>query len=183
MHQKSQSYDVRFLRYEVRQTEIFAIFGYFLPFYYPRPLMILKIKILKKKKKKKMLEDIILLYIHVYNEWRSYDIWFLKYKVRQTETVVILGHFLPFQSPDNPENQNFKIEKESPGDITILHIFTINYNQMIYGSWDMERNRQNSLSFWTVICPFTPYGPRESKFRKDEKHTGRYYHLTNVYHK
>ena len=137
----------------------------------------------KKKEKKKVSGDIILLCIHVYIEWRSYDIWFLKYKVRQIEIVVILGHFLPFQSPDNPENQNFKIEKESPGDITILHIFTINYNHMIYGSWDMEHNPQNSLSFWTVICLFTPYGSRESKFRKDEKHTGRYYHLTNVYHK
>ena len=28
----------------------------------------------------------------------------LKYKVRQAETFVILGNFLPFQSPDNPKN-------------------------------------------------------------------------------
>ena len=38
----------------------------------------------------------------------SFDIWFLKYKVRQTE---ILGHFLPFQPLDSLENQNFSIEK------------------------------------------------------------------------
>ena len=55
--------------------------------------------------------DIILLFIHVNHKWRSYDIWFLLYKVPQTEIFVILGHFLPFQSPDNQENQNFKIEK------------------------------------------------------------------------
>ena len=68
-------------------------------------------------------------------------IWFLKYKVQQTEIFVILGHFLPFQLPDNhPENQNFKIEKKKQkqkqkktGDI-ISHICTINDNHMMYGS-------------------------------------------------
>ena len=54
---------------------------------------------------------------------------------------------------------------------------------MMYGSWDMERNRQDFLSFWTDFCPFTPYGPRKSKFLKHQKKTGRYYHFTNVYHK
>ena len=77
--------------------------------------------------------DIILLHIHVYHNWRSYDIWFQKYKVRQTEIFVILGHFLLFQLPDNKENQNFKIEKTS-GDIIILHICTTNENHMMYGS-------------------------------------------------
>ena len=41
-----------------------------------------------------------------------YDIWFLKCKVQQTEIFVILGHFLSFQPTENPENQNFKIEKK-----------------------------------------------------------------------
>ena len=35
VHQKPQSHEVRFLRYGMRQTEIFVIFGYFLPFYPP----------------------------------------------------------------------------------------------------------------------------------------------------
>ena len=41
-------------------------------------------------------------------------IWYmvLKYKVWQTETFVILSNFLPFQPPDKPEIQNFKIEKK-----------------------------------------------------------------------
>ena len=68
-------------------------------------------KILKKMKK--MPGDIILLYIHVYHKWRSYDIWFLKYKVWQTEIFDIFSHFLPFQSLDNLENQNFNIEKST----------------------------------------------------------------------
>ena len=67
----------------------------------------------KKRKKKKMHGDIILWYIYMYHKWRSYDIWFLKYKVQQTEIFDILGHFLPFQLHDNLENQNFNIEKSS----------------------------------------------------------------------
>ena len=60
VHQKSQSYDVRFLRYGVRQS----FWAIFCPF--TSPLMILNIKILKKMKK--MPGDIILLYIHVYHK-------------------------------------------------------------------------------------------------------------------
>ena len=25
---------------------------------------------------------------------------------------------------------------------------------MMYGYWDIEQDRQNSLSFWTIFCPF-----------------------------
>ena len=27
---------------------------------------------------------------------------------------------------------------------------------MTYGSWDMEHNREDFLSFWTIFCPLTP---------------------------
>ena len=110
-HQKSQSYDIRFMRYGARQTKNFVPLCHFLPFYLPSPLMITNIKILKKMKK--MTGDIILSCKHVYHKWRSYDIWFPKYKVRQTEIFDILGHFLPFQLHDNLENQNFNIEKST----------------------------------------------------------------------
>ena len=53
-------------------------------------------------------------------------------KLQQTEIFVILGNSLPFQPPENLENQNFNIEK-TPGDI-ILQICTINCNHMMYGS-------------------------------------------------
>ena len=150
VYQKSQSYDARFLRYGVRQTEFFVILGH-LFVTLPPPPSPQKSKFWKKMKK--MPGDIILLYKHVYHKWRSCDISFLKYKVRQTEIFVILGYFLPFQSPDNQENQN----------IIILHIFTINDNHLIYGSWDMEHDRQNFLSFWTFFCPFIPLWTQKIK--------------------
>ena len=42
------------------------------------------------------------------------------------------GHFLPFYAPNNPKNQNFEKMKKTPGDITILHMCTINDNHMMY---------------------------------------------------
>ena len=49
---------------------------------------------------------------------------------------------------------------------------TINENRMMYGSWDMKRDGQNFLSFWTVFCPFTPRTTQKSKFLKTEKLSG-----------
>ena len=52
----------------------------------------------------------------------------------ETSFFVILGHFLPFDPPKNPKNQNFEKNKKKPGDIIILHLCTINDNHMMYGS-------------------------------------------------
>ena len=61
--------------------------------------------------------------------------------------------------------------KKLSGNIIILHMCTINDNHMIYGSWDMERHRQNLLSFWTVFCPFTPLTTRRIKILKKMRKT------------
>ena len=56
------------------------------------------------------------------------------------------------------------------GDIITLHICTKNHNHMRYGSWDMECDRQNFLSLWTVFCPFTPPMDQENQhFEKMKK--------------
>ena len=42
----------------------------------------------------------------------------------------------------------------------------------MYGSWDMEQDRHNFLSFWTIFYPFTlkkKKTPKKSKFWKNEK--------------
>ena len=94
------------------------------------------------KKKKQMPGNIIFLNINVYHKWRSYDTRFLKYKVREAETFLILGHFLPSQPLTTRKIKILKLKK-TLGDIIILHIYTINNNHMIYSSWDMEHDRQN----------------------------------------
>ena len=48
----------------------------------------------------------------------------------------------------------------------------------------MECNRQNFLTFWTIVCPFTPpNNPENQNFEKNEKTAHRYYHFTQVYYK
>ena len=92
-------------------------------------------------------------------------------------------HFGPFFCPFSPLT-TWKIKilklKKTPGDIIILHICTINDSHMMYGSWDMECNGHNFLSFWTVFFPLTTL---KIKILKKWKNTWRYYHFTNVYHK
>ena len=42
------------------------------------------------------------------------------------------------------------------------------------------------FSSWTIFCPFTPtptYGPRKSKFWKNERNAWRYHHFITVYTK
>ena len=90
--------------------------------------------------------------------------------------------FCPFNPLTTRKIKILKL-KQTPADIIILHISTINNNHMIHGSWDMDHDRHNFLSFWTVFGPFTPYESRQSKLWKDDKNTWRYYHFTNVYHK
>ena len=50
------------------------------------------------------------------------------------KNFVILGHFLRFYPPNNPENQNFEKMKRKSGDVIILHLRTKNHNHMMYAS-------------------------------------------------
>ena len=60
-------------------------------------------------------------FTQVYHKWQSYDVWFLRCAVQQTEFFVILDYFLPFYLPNSLKNQNKKKKmKKPPGDIIIL---------------------------------------------------------------
>ena len=83
-----------------------------------------------------------------------YGSWDIKCK--RTKFFVILGHFLPFDPPDNPKNQDFEKIRKTAGDIIILHLCTTNDNHMMYGSWDIKCDRHNFLPLWAIFCPFTP---------------------------
>ena len=130
--------------------------GNFLSFYQPPTtlLMIPKIKLLEKKRKK-MLRDIILLYIHVYHKWISYDIWLLIYEVQQTDIFIILGYFLPFQPLDNLENQNSNIEKNTWRYYYFTHLHhKWQYNHMMVPEiWSM------TVIIFCLSRPFFPFYP------------------------
>ena len=93
--------------------------------------------------------------------------------MRQTELFVILGYFLPFYLKNDPENQNFgKMKNWTPEGIIILHMRSINDNHMMYGSWDMERNRQ-CFVVWANFCPFYPTNNlKNQNFEKLKKKLG-----------
>ena len=153
----------------MKQTKFFVILDLFYPFI-PSPalhsaaLIIPNIK--NWKKMKKMPGDIIIvLHKHVYHKWRSYNMWFLKYEVQQTEFFVILGNFLPFYLLTT----KFWKNEKTLGDIIILRMCTIHDNHMMYGFWDMERDGQYFLSFWTVFCSFIPLTTRKIKLLKKWK--------------
>ena len=101
-----------------RKKKIFFILIIFCPF----TTLTLKIKIFKKWKKKKH-QDISSF------KWQSYNIWFLRYEVWQTEFFVILGHALPFY-PITTQNINIlkkrknkkKKKKKTPGDMWVPHL-------------------------------------------------------------
>ena len=64
-----------------------------------------------------------------------WDIW------QDKQFFVILCHFLLFDPPNNPKNQNFeKMKEKTPGDI-ILRLSITNDDHMMYGSWDTEHDR------------------------------------------
>ena len=127
----------------------------------------LKIKILKKKIKQ-MRGDIILLYIHVYHKWRTYDIWFWNIRCGRQKLLSFWVIFCSFSPLTNQKIRILKLKK-TPGDITISQISTRNDNHMMYGSWDMECDRQNFLSFWNTFCPFTPLWIQKIKILKKWK--------------
>ena len=129
------------------------IFCHFGPFFalLPPSLTTWKIKIFLKKEKTTWRYDH---FTHVYHKWQLHDVWFLRYGAWQTKFFVILDDFLHFYPPYNPKYQNFEKMKTPPGDIILLHMCTINDNHMVYGSWLMERDQHNFLSFWTIFCPF-----------------------------
>ena len=86
---------------------------------------------------------------------------------------VILDHFCPM----DPENQNSGKMNNTPEDIIILQMHTINVIHMMYGSWDMKCKTE-FLIILDHLLPFYPLITQKTKILKKWKKTGwRYYHL------
>ena len=124
--------------------------------------------------------DIIVRRCNMNDNHMMYGSWYMKHD----RIFCHLDRFLPFYCPNNPKNQNFERLGKTSWDIIILHMCTINDNHVMYGSWDMEHDRQNFLSFWTFFWPFTPVTTRKTKnLKKWKRKAWRYYNFEQVYHK
>ena len=67
-------------------------------------------------------------FTYVYHKSRSYDPWFLRYKVRRTGFFVILGHFCPLTLLTT---QEIKILKKLKKNLDILSFYTCLPQMMI----------------------------------------------------
>ena len=56
--------------------------------------------------------------------------------------------------------------KKTPGDIIILHKCTKNYDQMMYGFWDMVRDGCKYFSFFAIFCSNSPKNQNFEKMKK-----------------
>ena len=106
---------------------IFCHFGLFLPFYPPN-----NPKNQNFEKLKKMPAIIIILHMCTIITMK----WCMV-----PEILSAIGRFLchfepffPLLPTNNPKYQNFEKIRNKPGGIVILHMGTINYNHMMYGS-------------------------------------------------
>ena len=114
----------------------FVILDHFLPFYSPN------LKNQNFGKLKKTPVHIIILHmctIIINDNHMMHSSWDMKHD--RQNFLSFWTVFLPFYPPNNPKNQNFEKVKKTPQDIIILHTCTINDNQMMYGSWNIECNR------------------------------------------
>ena len=81
--------------------------------------------------------------------------------------------FCPFTHPKDLENQNFEKIKNTTEDIIILPMCTINKNHMMYGSSDMECNRQNIFVILDRFLSFyPPNNPKNKNLEKRKKPPG-----------
>ena len=65
-----------------------------------------------------------------------------------------------------------KYWKKKHLEILSFHMCTINNNQKMYGSWDIECDGQNFLSFWTIFAHLPPKNPKNQNFEKMKKMPG-----------
>ena len=138
MLKKLWSDDVQFLRYGGWRIWLFFIFDHFYRF---TPLITAqKIKILKKLK---TCPEISSFYISVP---RTMVRWHMVPEIWCLTDVIVISHFWAIFYRFTPltaqKNQYFEKMRTTLGEIIILHMCTKNYDQMMYGSWDMVRNRR-----------------------------------------
>ena len=124
------TYDVWFFRYGVHWTECFVILDY--------------------------LGDIIVLHKCTNNyDQMMYSSWDMVYH-RCNCYFSFWANFCLFTFLTARKIKILKKwKKKKPGDIIILHMCTKNYDQMMYGSWDIMCDRCNYFSFWSIFYSLT----------------------------
>ena len=103
--------------------------------------------------------------------WKSYDVWFLGYKVLIDKIFCHFGLFLAFYPIKNPKKNQIlkKIKNKPPGDIIILHKCIKNHDFMLHVYRDIVDDRCNCFSFWAIFCTFTQLAAQKIEISKKWK--------------
>ena len=159
MYQKSWWCDPQFPRYRVWQSEIGNYGSFFATtsknpknqnfetIFFPFTLQTTqRTRILKKWKKAS--RDVIILHMYTKNhDHMMYGSWDIRHN---RQSFIILGHFLPFDPPNNQKNQNFEKIKKTSGDIITLHL--LYHKWQSYDVWFLR------YGTWQIIfCHFGPF--------------------------
>ena len=130
----------------MRQTEFFVILDHFLPFYPPNNP---KHQTFEKNGKNTWRYDH---FAHVYHKWQSFDVWFLRYGVRQT-IFCHFGQFFALYPLTTPKIKFWKNENNiwryhftyvyQKSWSYLLHMCTKNHDHMLYCSLHIVHNRCN----------------------------------------
>ena len=116
-------------------------------------------------------------FTHVYYKWQSYDVWFLRYEVQQTEIFVILDHFLPL-------TQNFL--KNSKTCLEMALYTSVPKIMIICYTVPVIQHVTDVIFIFQFVLIFTFYHPNNPKnqiFEKWKKCCGIYHQFTHVYQK
>ena len=104
-------------------------------------------------------------FTHVYHKSRSYDVWFLRYKVQRTEFFVILGHFWPLTLLTTQKSKFWKNKKKW---LVILSFYTSVPQMMIM--WCMVPEVWSTTD--RIFCHFRlffdllpPSSPKNKNFK------------------
>ena len=110
-----------------------------------------------------------------------YGSWDIRY---EGQSFVSFGDIFCLLTPLTTRKIEILIKWKKPGNMIILHLCATNGDDMVYGSWVIERDGQNFLSIWTISWHFTPLRTLENQnFEFMKNNALRYHHFTQVYQK
>ena len=102
------------------------------------------------EKMKDMPADIIILHLCHTNDNH------MVYGTQQTNFFCYFVLAFALIPPWQLQKSKFWKNEKNPGDIIILLNCTVNYNHMMYSSWDMKHNRQDIFVILGHLLPFYP---------------------------
>ena len=107
----------------------------------------------------------------MYHKSRSYDVWFLGFKVQRTKFFVILGYYCPLTLLRTQKSQFWKNNKNA----WRYYHFTLMYHKWwANDAWFLRHQvrQTNCFHFRLFFLLLTPNSPRNIKFKKMKKAPG-----------